>query len=96
MSEPGTKKSLFDALPLPILVRYAYSGFLAAGLTLFAAPEWSRGVIESGGAIVTPLVILAFGACIYVLYRHVLGESEPVNEMRHSPLEDYCTKSSIT
>ena len=21
--------------------------------------------------------------------------SEPVNEMRHSPLEDYCTKSSL-
>jgi sulfonate transport system substrate-binding protein len=24
------------------------------------------------------------------------GGAEPVNEMRHSPLEDYCTKSSIT
>jgi len=24
------------------------------------------------------------------------GRAEPVNEMRHSPLEDYCTKSSIT
>ena len=23
-------------------------------------------------------------------------ETEPVNEMRHFPLEDYCTKSSIT
>ena len=24
------------------------------------------------------------------------ASTEPVNEMRHSPLEDYCTKSSIT
>ena len=24
------------------------------------------------------------------------AHAEPVNEMRHSPLEDYCTKSSIT
>ena len=28
--------------------------------------------------------------------RIVYRPAEPVNEMRHSPLEDYCTKSSIT
>jgi len=35
-------------------------------------------------------------AFIYKLDSGEKGAAEPVNEMRHSPLEDYCTKSSIT
>jgi hypothetical protein len=42
-----------------------------------------------------------FGGAIYggiqiKSLQQQVSAAEPVNDMRHSPLEDYCTKSSIT
>jgi len=62
------------------LIRYGYSGFLLMGILLFITPDSVRPVLQAGGAVVSPLVILAAGAAVYTLYRYVL------NEMFLSPL----------
>jgi hypothetical protein len=56
------------------LIRYGYSGFLLVGILLFLVPNRVAPVIEAGGAVITPLAILAAGAAIYTLYRYVLNE----------------------
>ena len=61
-------------LPLGLLVRYGYAGFLLVGLAALFRPDPVKGRIEALGAVVAPITILAAGACIYTLYRYLLGE----------------------
>jgi hypothetical protein len=56
------------------LIRYGYSGFLLTGILLFLVPTRVHPALEAGGAVVTPLVILAAGAAVYAIYRYVLNE----------------------
>lgn len=65
---------MLDKLQLNQLIRYGYGGFLLTGIVAFFAPKQIKDAIEAGGTVVSPLVILAIGAAIYILHRYVLGE----------------------
>ena len=65
---------MLEKLQLTQLIRHGYGGFLLTGIVAFFAPAKLKEAIEAGGAVVAPLVILAIGTAIYVLYRYILGE----------------------
>jgi hypothetical protein len=67
-------EGIFEKIRLTQIIRYGYAGFLAAGIAAFLAPAEVKPGIEAAGHVVAPLVVFAIGACIYVLYRYVLGE----------------------
>lgn len=51
-----------------------YGGFLLTGIVSLLHPEILKKTIESTGNVVTPLIIFSIGACIYIMYRYVIGE----------------------
>lgn len=61
-------------LNLSLLIRYGYSGLLLFGMLLLRYPQEIKSYVEGAGDILAPLVVFAIGACIYVIYRHLLGE----------------------
>jgi len=65
-----------DALGLARLLRYGYAGFLLLGVFLLTADDASKlkVAIDAAGSVLGPLVVLAVGAAVYVLYRYLLGE----------------------
>ena len=72
--EESTSFDPLKRFELDRLIRYGYSGFLLTGILLFITPTSVHPLVEAGGAVVTPLVILATGAAVYTLYRYVLSE----------------------
>jgi hypothetical protein len=65
---------MLKELNLSLLLRYGYSGFLLVGILLFTKPSAIKTVTDNAGAVLSPLLVLAVGACIYVVYRYLLGE----------------------
>ena len=61
-------------LSLSQIIRYGYGGFLLIGILLIFQPDIIKKSIDSAGAIVAPIAILSIGACIYIIYRYVIGE----------------------
>lgn len=62
-------------LGLSRLLRYGYAGFLLLGVFLLTSDTSKlKPAIEAAGSVLGPIVVLAAGAGIYVLYRYLLGE----------------------
>lgn len=61
-------------IQLSSLIRYGYSGFLATGILLLVHAEVVGAAVEAAGPVLSPLLVLAGGASIYVLYRYIIGE----------------------
>jgi hypothetical protein len=61
-------------LNLSLLLRYGYAGFLLVGILLFINPSAIKTITDNAGTVLSPLLVLAAGACIYVVYRYVVGE----------------------
>ncbi len=56
------------------LVRYGFGGALVYVILLLAYPVEVKKYTEAAGTVLAPILVLAGGACIYVVYRHLLGE----------------------
>lgn len=68
---------LFDTEPrlrLGLLIRYAYSGLQLLLIAAYLIPAETKSAVESLGPILAPLVALALGVAVYVLYKEFLGE----------------------
>ncbi len=61
-------------LTLTDVIKYGYGGALLTGLSAIVAPSEVETIIAALGAVATPIVILAIGACVYVMHRYVVGE----------------------
>src|SRR5690242_9745893 len=56
------------------LIRYGYGGALLYLILLIADPGAVKQYTDSAGSVLAPLLVLGAGACVYVIYRHLLGE----------------------
>jgi len=65
---------MLEKFDLSKIIRYGYGGFLLTGIVGLFQPEILKKTIESTGSVVTPLIIFSIGACIYIMYRYVIGE----------------------
>ena len=61
-------------LPLPIVLRYGYSGFLMLTAVTVQNPSAVSTWVDATGQVLAALAVFFLGACIYVLHRHVLAE----------------------
>lgn len=61
-------------LNLSLLIRYGYTGLIVFVMLLMKDPARMKSYVEGAGAVLAPFVVLAIGACVYVLYRYLLGE----------------------
>jgi hypothetical protein len=57
------------------LLRYGYAGLLAFALSGIIGPHWTEELVERLGKVVVPIVALVLGAALYIVYRHLLGET---------------------
>src|SRR5437660_1697362 len=65
---------MLKEINLSLLLRYGYSGFLLVGILLFVNPRAIKTVTDNSGPVLAPPLVLAVGACIYVVYRYIVGE----------------------
>ncbi len=61
-------------LNLSWVIRYGYGGALLYLILLIRDPASMKAYTESAGAVLAPLLLVGAGTCIYVVYRHLLGE----------------------
>jgi hypothetical protein len=61
-------------LNLSLVIRYGYAGMLFTTILLVLNRSFVKSLTESAGAVLTPFIVVTIGACIYVVYRHLLGE----------------------
>jgi len=65
---------MLKELNLSWLIRYGYSGMLLYLMLVIAYPAKVKVYTDAAGPVLAPLVVLTAGACIYVFYRHIVGE----------------------
>lgn len=61
-------------LNLTWIVRYGYGGALLYLIFVLHDPAEAKTITDASGSVLAPLLLLAAGACIYVFYRHLVGE----------------------
>ncbi|MBL8860567.1 MAG: hypothetical protein JNK02_01020 [Planctomycetes bacterium] len=70
-----TANIMAGKLELSRILRYGYAGFLLLGVFLLTSETSKlKSAIDAAGSVLGPIVVLAAGAAIYVLYRYLLGE----------------------
>ncbi|MCJ7577544.1 MAG: hypothetical protein MUO91_03755 [candidate division Zixibacteria bacterium] len=70
----GTVETLIGRLSISTILRYGYGGFLLVGLLALRDHVQVEAWIKATGTVVAPLIVFCVGACIYVVYRYVVGE----------------------
>lgn len=56
------------------LLKYSYGGFIVSIIAVLVDPEAVKRVATILGTVLSPLVTIGMGVCIYVLHREVFGE----------------------
>jgi Na+-translocating ferredoxin:NAD+ oxidoreductase RnfD subunit len=62
-------------ITLSRLIRYTYGGLLTALLAAIAEPTSIASIVGALGTILAPLAAVGLGTGVYIIHRHVLGET---------------------